>query len=237
MRNALVIPLNERESLVITTDNSGSIGMKEQDHVKVAYDIVGYFSFRVAMMECLAAGAKPRTVVIQNLCGDEAWEGIVSGVEKGIEELGIENIGITGSTESNFTLLQSVIGLNVLGLKPNAKGNSSSSFDRLALIGRPLVGNEVIEYPEQVAPLSLFYELSMLEDVIVWPVGSKGVGHEIERIRPEWLKSISLKEVDLYKSGGPSTSFLVGYPLNKEKEILQMSGSYFHFLMGGEKRC
>lgn len=234
MRDALIIPLNEQESLVITTDNSGSIGMKEQDHVKVAYDIVGYFSFRVAMMECLAAGAKPLTVVIQNLCGDEAWEGIVAGVEKGIEELGVETIGITGSTESNFTLLQSVVGLNVLGLKPNANGKNGSSFDRLALIGLPLVGNEVIEYPEQVAPLSLFYELSKLEDLILWPVGSKGVGHEIERIRPEGFKPIFSKEVDLYKSGGPSTSFLVGYPLHKEKEILHMSGSHFHFLMGGE---
>lgn len=230
MRDALVLPLNEKESLVITTDNSGAIGMKEEDHVKVTYDIVGYFSFRVALMECLAAGARPLTVIIQNFCGDQVWDALVLGVEKGTKELGIDNLQITGSTESNFSLVQSVVGLNVIGLKPNDSGKRSTSLDKIALIGLPLVGNEVITCPEQVAPLSLFYQLSLLEDVKVWPVGSKGVWHELKRMGPALAESISSKDIDLHKSGGPSTSFLLAYPFDKEKEIMKLAGDYFHAL-------
>lgn len=58
MRNAVVIPLNDEESLVITSDNSGGIGTKEQDLVKVPYEVTGYYLFRVAVMECIAAGGK-----------------------------------------------------------------------------------------------------------------------------------------------------------------------------------
>lgn len=230
MRDAIVIPLNGNESLVVATDNSGSVGMKEQDDVKVAYDIVGYFSFRVAMMECLAAGAKPITIVIQNFCGDHVWGDIVSGVQRGMKELGLEKMEITGSTESNFSLVQSVVGLNVIGVKSNEDGNRKASIERVALVGLPLVGDEVMSNPDKVAPLSLFYQFSRLEDVIIWPVGSKGVGHELQRMVPEMAQALSSEHIDLHKSGGPSTSFLVGYPLEKEEEIKKLTGDYFHVL-------
>lgn len=230
MRDAIVIPLNGNESLVVATDNSGSVGMKEQDDVKVAYDIVGYFSFRVAMMECLAAGAKPMTIVIQNFCGDHVWTDIVSGVRRGMKELGLEKMEITGSTESNFSLVQSVVGLNVIGVKSNEDGNRKATIERVALVGLPLVGNEVMSNPDKVAPLSLFHQLSLHEDVRVWPVGSKGVGHELERMHPGWIQSPLSENIDLHKSGGPSTSFLVGYPLEKEEEIKRFAGDYFHVL-------
>lgn len=60
MRDAIIIRLNQDESPVITSDNSGAIGMKEQDVVNVPYDIVGYYSFRVAVMRCMATGARPK---------------------------------------------------------------------------------------------------------------------------------------------------------------------------------
>ncbi|TKC14840.1 AIR synthase related protein [Robertmurraya kyonggiensis] len=224
MRDALLIPISVRESLVITTDNSGGIGMKEQDLVQVPYDTVGYFSFRVAMMECLAAGARPLAVVIQNFCGESEWKELVAGVQKGVLELGIENIQITGSTESNFPFVQSAVGLNVIGLKSNSTKVIDSSA--VALIGLPLVGHEVLEQAEKVAPLSLFYQLSLREDVLLWPVGSKGVEHELQRLD----LMIDSYEINFKKSGGPATSFLIMYPKEREKEIAEIAGTYFHSL-------
>lgn len=225
MRDAIVIPINEKESLVISADNSGGIGMKEQDVVKVAYETVGYFSFRVAVMECVAAKARPLAVVIQNFCGDKEWEELVKGVQKGLVELGLEGVQITGSTESNFPLVQSAVGLNVVGLK--SLEEKKVDFTELAVIGLPLVGNEVIECAEEIAPLSLFYQVSLLEDVLVWPVGSKGVQEEINRVMPGETFSCN---IDLHKSGGPATSFLVGFRPEKENELKQLAGRYFHSL-------
>lgn len=224
MRDALIIPMSEQESLVITTDNSGGVGLKEQDLVQVPYDTVSYFSFRVAMMECLAARAKPLAVVIQNFCGELEWNELVAGVQKGVHELGIENIQITGSTESNFPFVQSAVGLNVIGLKSNSARVIDSSA--VALIGLPLVGREVLTQVNEVAPLSLFYELSLREDVSLWPVGSKGIGHELKRLN---LVAES-NEIDFEKSGGPATSFLIMYPKEQEKEIAEIAEKYFHSL-------
>lgn len=231
MRDAVIIPIDDGKSLVITTDNSGAVGMKEEDFVQVAYDIVGYFSFRVAMMECLATGATPLAVVIHNLCGEKEWHELVSGVQKGLKELGMENVQVTGSTESNFPLIQSVVGINVIGLQSNDGGTREANNGRVALIGLPLVGDEVLVHSESVAPLSVFYQISLLENVRVWPVGSKGVGHELQRVKPELFEEISSDGIDLYKSGGPATSFLVIYPREKEKEIRDLSGKYFHDLI------
>lgn len=226
MRDALTIPINDKESLVIATDNSGGIGMKEQDLVKVAYDTVGYFSFRVAMMECIAAGGRPIAVVLQNFCGDEEWSKLVSGIEKGITELGLEGIQVTGSTESNFPLVQSVVGLNVIGLQSNDNSKKQLEKCKVALIGLPLVGEEVIFQADDVAPLSLFYHLSLLEDTVVWPVGSKGVQHELQRLG----FTGDSDEINFQKSGGPSTSFLVVYPPKVEQKVRDLSGKYFHFI-------
>ena len=43
MRDVITIPINGEESLIIASDNSGAIGMKEQDHVHVSYETIAYF--------------------------------------------------------------------------------------------------------------------------------------------------------------------------------------------------
>ncbi|MFD1851600.1 AIR synthase related protein [Oceanobacillus bengalensis] len=234
MRDALYIPISKDEKLVITTDNSGAIGMKEQDAVKVPYKTVSYHSFRVAIMECLATGATPISIVIQNFCGEEAWDEIVTGVKKGLLELQMENVPITGSTESNFPLSQSAMGLSVIGKKSNVSNMEQQDIQQqhIALIGLPLVGEEVISQADKIAPLSIFKEICSIQDVTVWPVGSKGVLHELERMIPGLEKNgtTSSSKVDLIKSGGPSTSFLVAYPFKSEQRIKEIAGKHFYKL-------
>ena len=81
MRDGTVIELGT-EMLIITSDNSGAIGQKEHDQVSVPYEVVAYYAFRVAVMENIALGGVPVSIVMHNFCGDREWEALVSGVER-----------------------------------------------------------------------------------------------------------------------------------------------------------
>ncbi|MFC9598507.1 ATP-binding protein [Peribacillus butanolivorans] len=228
MNDSLILPFTESQSLVVSCDNSGGIGLKEKDLVQVPYEVVGYFSFRVAVMECLAAGGSPMTVVLHNFCGDEAWEALKIGVMKGMDEIGLD-LSITGSTESNMPLLQSALGLMVIGKRRNERVMKPILQRKMALIGRPLVGEEVMKQQEWIAPLSLYKSLCELEEVQVLPVGSKGIANEWKHLDPsgEGVSAHIRSKVDIEKSSGPSTCFLIAYPEHLENEIKLQSGSFF----------
>jgi hypothetical protein len=235
MRDVITIPLNGEESLIIASDNSGAIGMKEHDHVQVSYETVAYYSFRVAVMECIAAGGKPFSVVLHNFCGNDSWGKLVKGIEKGLEELNLQDVSITGSTESNFHLQQSAIGLVALGKKHVDKQNELqfSSHLKFAVIGSPLVGNEVVDFANQVVPLSIFLEVSKLKDVIIWPVGSKGILTELNQMFPTMVFTRERLGInlDVLKSSGPSTCFIVVFDKAQEAEIKRLATGYFHSLI------
>ncbi|MBM4763267.1 ATP-binding protein [Bacillus sp. B15-48] len=233
MRDVLYIPFNQDETIVIACDNSGAIGKKDKDAVKVPYDVVAYFSFRVAAMECIAAGGEPFAVTLQNFCEEDAWLDLIAGIKKGLIELSIENIEITGSTESNFQLNQSAISLTILGKKKRKKDQAPlvySEQTKIAVIGSPLVGNEVVDEAFKVVPLSLFKKLSLIEDVIILPVGSKGILYELNQLFYNRTFSLTQLESDLnlLKSAGPATCFIVVYEQEKESVIASLSDFYFH---------
>lgn len=231
-RDIAVIPLNHEEELVIAADNSGSIGMRKQDDIQVSYDIVSYFNFRVAWMECAAAGADPIAVVVQNFSGDGAWEALMKGIQRGMTELDID-LEITGSTETNFSLVQSAVGISVIGKR---KRKTNRYFPekwllgefKAAVIGEPLVGNEVLENKQAISPLPLFQWFTIQEAVLsVIPVGSKGILYELEQLfrGREWqFKS----QLDLEKTSGPATCFIVIYQAEAGKFLKDYAGDLFH---------
>ena len=96
------------------------------------------------------------------------------------------------------------------------------------MIGLPLIGNEVISQSDQVVPLSVFKKICNLQDVNVWPVGSKGILSELKRVGSDVRVDPLSSDIDLLKSGGPSTSFLAFYHHEKEEEIKRVAGKYFH---------
>lgn len=229
--DALVIPFNNREELVIASDNSGSIGMKQLDDVHVPYDIVGYFSFRVAYMECLAAGGRPISISLMNFNGNQVWEQLIQGINRGIEELGIEPIPVTGSTESNFSLQQSAMAVTVLGrreIKPESKQRIHLDDYQLAVIGKPLVGYEVINCNDEVAPLHLFQWFNNQKEVIsILPVGSKGIAFELSKAWPNH-NFILESDLDLKKSSGPATCFIAIYHKNFHHAALKKASKWIH---------
>lgn len=232
MRNVLTIPMEQTNTLIVAIDNSGAIGMKKDDLVHVPYETLAYYSFRVAAMECIAAGGEPTIVMLTNFCGDEAWEELTGGVKKGLEELQLNDMVISGSTESNFKLQQSAVGIMVLGKK---SGQSEKEINyqeslKIAVIGKPMVGNEVVEQAGQIAPLLLFQKISRLKGVTVWPVGSKGILSEMNHIfkNRKISKDNVITAVDILKSSGPSTCFIVLYEEERETEVKYLAESYFH---------
>jgi hypothetical protein len=232
IRDVTEIILNEHEVLVLASDNSGGIGLKDLDMVKTPYDVVAYYGFRVAVMECMAAGGAPISVVMHNFCGDGPWNALVSGIEKGLHELGMTNVPITGSTESNFSLLQSALGMIVIGKKDRTIPEGTMVFDQLkfAVIGSPLVGEEVLNKESEVLPLSLFQYLCQLDDVAILPVGSKGILYELEVMLGEKeLLDVAIKcEVDLRKTSGPSTCILIAFPPALESTIQKQASKLYH---------
>jgi hypothetical protein len=234
MRDIITIPLNNQESIIIASDNSGGVGMKAGDHVQVSYETVAYYSFRVAAMECIAAGGVPISVVLHNFCGDHTWGELIKGIQKGLEELRLEDVPITGSTESNFVLQQSAVGLVILGKRSLSKEPERifSSNVKFAVIGSPLVGNEVIDQADEVVPLSIFWEVSKLEKLIVWPVGSKGILYEMNQMfsNKQFTKEMISTNLDVIKSSGPATCFIIAYEQDREEELKNITAGYYHFI-------
>lgn len=232
MRDIITIPLTSTESLIIASDNSGGIGMKADDHVQVSYETVAYYSFRVAAMECIAAGGVPVSVVLHNFCGDNTWSELLKGIQKGLAELNLEDVAITGSTESNFHLQQSAVGLVVLGKRSLFKNteNFFSKHLKFAVIGSPLVGNEVMDHGDQVVPLSVFREVNKLEEIIVWPVGSKGILYEFNQMfrNKEFTKEMLHTKLDVLKSSGPATCFIIAFEQDLEEELKEIAAEYYH---------
>src|SRR5699024_4270007 len=145
MRNAVIMPLHSEEELVIATDNHGSIGEKAQDAIHISNEAVGYAACRVAMMELLAVKGKPLTIVMKNFTEDAAWEDDKSGVQQVVDELPMDSIAITGSTESNFPGVQSGVGLARIGTRAIQASHPPLNEACYAIIGTPLVGDDVKE--------------------------------------------------------------------------------------------
>ncbi|PKG23677.1 ATP-binding protein [Niallia nealsonii] len=235
MRDVQILLFNKKEEIVIAADNSGGIGLKEQDVVKVDYETVAYFSFRVACMECMAAGGIPFSVILQNFCGEIAWNKLVVGIKKSIKEAGLEELAITGSTESNFALNQSAVGLTVLGKKGSKHKSLDMKKSKVAVIGSPLVGNEVMEEKEKIAPLSLFYPLVRARKYNLLPVGSKGILAELSVLLGKMEEREIHCALDINKSAGPSTCFLIEYEEEEEQTLRNLAGPYFHSISFIEK--
>ncbi|WP_046179403.1 AIR synthase related protein [Domibacillus tundrae] len=213
--------------LIIAADNSGSIGEKEQDAVQAPYEVVGYFSARVALMECIAAGGEPFAVVLQNFSGEAAWKSLYKGIQKAAAELGCE-LELTGSTESNFTMQQSASGVVVIGRHVRDTDRIEQGRAKFGIVGKPLVGSEVMAHPNDIAPLSVFRQIAHMNGVYaVLPVGSKGIAYELMQLTGRSGHC----ELDMTKSAGPSTCFIAAVNEEVYKQIEEVTDQLYWLKM------
>lgn len=229
MPGALILPFTEELELVIAADNSGAIGEKEADVVKTSNQLVGQFACRVAVMECLAASGEPQAVIMQNFTGDAAWREYEIGVREVLREAGLDSLPVTGSTESNFPGLQSALGLTVIGLRKKQARIRFTGKEAFAVIGTPHVGGEVLEHLHELPSPLLLKKFTEEPGIVgVLPAGSKGIQHDYERWtgrKDEWMSSLDLK-----KSAGPATCFLIAFQPENRERVQQLGGRFFHSL-------
>lgn len=205
MRNAI-----EVSGLIVSIDNSGCIGTKEQDIVQVPNETTAYFTARTAILEQLCAGAVPIQLLMANFSGDDIWVEYERGFKRAFFEMGMEMPPLMGSSETNFQSLQSAVSLTLLGKKQFELTTDHCVF---YVVGEPLVGNEVIENLHKTAQLHELYE-GLKNGFIqgVWPTGSKGIGTEIKR----FVGKNYTADINLTSSAGPSCAVLVA--VKKEHE-------------------
>ena len=190
---------------IITTDNSGAIGQKEQDVVKVPDDITCYFSARVTLLEQWAANSQPEAIIIHNFSGEDAWERYVKGIRRLFDEIGIPLPKITGSTESNMQTLQSGLAVTMIG-EPTKRSHKRSL--NWFTYGKPLVGEQLIEEPDKIANMKSIY-VAIQQNIVgrIWPVGQKGIAKELQALFGHTACNCKW---DIHTSAGPSTVVLLG---------------------------
>jgi hypothetical protein len=236
LRDVSYIPWGDDEFLVIAADNAGGIGEKEQDVVRVPYETVAYYTTRVAMMECMAVGAVPSAVVMQNLTSDEAYVAFEKGIRSICKELKRDDLYISGSSESNMPVMQTCLGITVIGnvKKDKMKVGCTAQDASFAVIGMPLVGDAVVTQQEKIVSLSLFRKLLTTKGIHeIVPVGSKGIRYEVEQLlQANGIAYIDVKaEIDLTCSAGPATCAVISYHKEQEQVIQLLCGEHFHSIV------
>jgi hypothetical protein len=223
-RDILITPLGEDIKLITATDCSGAVGENRLDIVNVPNEILAYFTARVAFMEVMSVDAKPVFYTVSNFIND-GYEHIHKGIKALLNELDIKDIQHITSSETNFEMVQSALGISVSGILNKEISDCTDSLS-FACVGWPLVGNEVVENPEKILSASMFARLANDEKAVqILPVGSKGIAYKLKEVFDITAQS---SKVDLYKSAGPSTCVILGYNDMDENYFIKLLGELFH---------
>lgn len=213
-RDLSIVNLDSEKALVIACDSLGGIGSKEYDKIRVANSLLGKFTARVALMELMASGATPISVVdTLSVELKPTGEEIIAGIKEELAKIGIDDL-LTGSTEENVVTVQTGIGVTAIGSVEidQLRVGSSQQEDLIVAIGLPKVGDQVLADLSQIADLDLLIELLKLDYIHeILPVGSKGILYEAQLLAKSNGLELSLvkSKVDLQKSAGPATVLLV----------------------------
>lgn len=227
-RDVEVVSINETQSLVVSCDSCGAIGMKEFDVYKISWFITGKLTTRVALLEVLSTGGVPQmlTVAISNEpC--PTGDGLLKGVKDELESAGLESLPVAISTEKNMPTMQTGLGVSVIGLaeKKKLRIGTAQLGDAVYCLGLPKVGLELSnpEDPEiiKVKSVQTLLESSSIHDII--PIGSRGIRLEAEQLASSVntrFKFAPACSLDLDKSAGPSTCLIFSSSGVLDKKLL-----------------
>lgn len=202
MRHELLI-----DGFVITSDNSAAIGEKPDDAVYAPDSVTAKFAARVALLEQWAAGSEPHALLLHNFSGADQWDAYMAGIAELFAEAQTPLPPVSGSTETNMPTLQSGIAVTMIG-KQHRKPAPAESLQWF-VYGVPLFGEDVLAKIDQIADLAAIkkaIESGLIERI--WPVGSKGIAHEVELLMGNSQKFSAALNVD--SSAGPATCVLIG---------------------------
>ena len=226
-RDLTLIDINDDQILVVSCDSSGGIGNKENDVVQTPPEIVGQFTAQVGLMEILAFGANPITIVdTLSVEMEDTGRRILNGIKKALEPLrfDLDNV-ITGSTEENFPVTVTGIGITIIGIinKDSWKKPMTERGLIAVVVGVPRVGEEVLDDKGLIMDIQKLLDLKEKDYIKeILPVGSKGILYELEQMARTNNISFSLEDeqsINLKKSGGPSTCVIVSMEEGEYKNL------------------
>ncbi|MBT3320335.1 MAG: ATPase, partial [Clostridia bacterium] len=153
-RDLIVIPSEQNQKIIIATDCSGACGPKKLDVVVVPTVLTSYYTARVAFMEIMSVRATPIAYTVSNFVKG-GYDDIHDGVAKLTGELKLPNLANITSSETNFEMLQSAVGISVVGtMMGEIDDNAEGLF--LAVVGLPLVGDEMLQNLDSVLQMDTF---------------------------------------------------------------------------------
>lgn len=236
-RDLQLISIGDKQ-IVISCDSAGGIGEKVNDVIKVKPDILGYTTAKVSLCEVLATGADIISVVdTLSVEMNPTGEKIIRGIVTALEEIGLNNDYLTGSTEENFSSVQTGMGITVIGVLEEDLPKTYEG-DNVLILGRASVGNEVIEYKSELFDHILCKKLREIKDIHeILPCGSKGILHELKEIEKSSGLNIELYsniDIDLVKSCGPATCAVITLKTKNVKEIID--NIHIPYLLIGEMK-
>ncbi|TCK98623.1 alpha-ribazole kinase [Natranaerovirga hydrolytica] len=232
IRDVFLSPITQDDYLIITCDSCGGVGNKTMDQVKVDPFYVGYFTTAVALAENMAIGGDILSVVdTLSVALEGDGEVILSGVKQAMQKAGLSSEQLmTGSTEENIPVVQTAIGVTVIGRikKERVNQTKSQKGDALVLIGLPKMGERLVEEEIihkkgeiiQLLDIKKLKGMPFINEVV--PVGSKGIDYEAQCIASYNQRHINYTNnaLDLKASAGPATCVLVTVHIEKVNEIV-----------------
>jgi hypothetical protein len=231
-RDVLIFQLYSDKALIIGCDSAGAIGPKPLDKVKVDGYTLGKITARVALMEVLSTGAKPICVVdALSVEPEPTGNEILEGVRDEAKTTGLDpELAVMGSSEKNFMVEQTGIGVTVIGVidKSLLKIGVSKPGDIVVAIGFPFVGDEVLHAEKLGTAAGVSDVLKLLRmDFVheILPVGSEGIAREIKILAEGSKLNFEFADelvIDVEKSAGPATVLLASLPKSRLPEVTRV---------------
>jgi hypothetical protein len=226
-RDISIIELDGR-TITVACDSCSGVGGLSNDLVEASGYITGYRTAFVALAETLSLGAKPILItntlsISMNSYGKE----ILRGIAKAAHEAGLSGTNaITGSTEDNFNVPVTSLGVTVIGELNEPLPQKILSDCKVYLAGLPKLGADVLKSSNQLLNFNSIKKIKSLNSVYdLIPVGSKGIGYELglmqEALNANFEK-FDLLDINLSSSAGPATCAIfaaLDIPHNLQSEI------------------
>lgn len=238
-RDLTLVDFHEEYLLAVSCDSAGGIGDKPHDVIRTSPFIVGYHTAKVALMELLCVHGEPLLLsstlsVEMNPTGAEMMRGIHTLLK---EYDPMHSIAITGSTEENFHVSATGLGVTVMGRieKRQWPLKKSLAQDVAVMVGEAKCGEEVLKTEKE--KILMLHHVKTLRDLPyvreVVPGGSRGMAHEIVLVESaskiRFLPAEGVKPL-LHQSCGPASALLVTLGKEHLKDLQETLNIPVHVL-------
>ncbi|MCP8616161.1 hypothetical protein [Salirhabdus salicampi] len=222
IRDVTLFQMNKEQYLMIACHSNAGMGNKAADFVNVPEESIAQFAVRDPLFEIIALRGKPfyinESLTVEF---DPTGKKISEAIKDYVCESGItDDIQFSCSTEDYIPTIQTGIGITVLGLV-NIKDFQTARTehgDVLAVVGKPKCNlHDKVNIDDQdiisLSEINLIHKLPYVHDI--FPVGAKGIQHELDRFTVETNLEILLEgqgEIDFQASAGFSTCVIISLP-------------------------